>query len=161
MTGQRPAGQDFGRAFVRFPRPNPVVVVWRWRYELVAAGGVWWLLTQVGLVWTVTFGLLAAAAAGALGPVRRRLWCVVTPHRVRTGCKHSWVHSRTGRLPMVVWTRPVRGGEQVLLWLRPGTSVADLVDAAPTLAASCWAREVGVDPDPDHGHLVRLTVVRR
>lgn len=160
MTGQRPAGQDLGRAFVRFPWPNPAVVAWRWRYELAAAGAGWWLLSQVGLVWTVAFGLAVTAAVVVLGPVRRRLWCVVTPHRVRTGCKHSWVHSRTGRLPMVMWTRPVRGGEQVLLWMRPGTSVDDLVDAASTLTATCWAREVVVHPDPDHGHLVRLTVVR-
>jgi hypothetical protein len=61
---------------------------------------------------------------------------------------------------MVVWTRPVRDGEQVLLWLRPGMSADDLVDAAPTLAAACWAREVVVEPDPRHGHLARLTVVR-
>ena len=159
MTAQRPAGQDLGRAFVRFPRPNPVVVAWRWRYELGALAGLGALSHRVGLLWTVLFGL-ACAGSAVLAPVRRRVWCVVTPHRVRTGCKHAWVHSRTGRLPMVLWTRPVAGGDQVLLMLRPGTSVEDLWDAAPTLAASCWAREVTVEPDPRHGHLVRLRVLR-
>lgn len=159
MTGQRPAGQEFGRAFVRFPRPNLAVLGWRWRYELGAVAVLAALPGRVGLVWTVLSGL-ACAGSAVLAPVRRRVWCIVTPHRVRTGCKHAWVHSRTGRLPMVVWTRPGPGGERVLLWLRPGTSAEDLQDAAPTLAAACWARQVVVEPDPDHGHLVWLTVLR-
>jgi hypothetical protein len=74
---------------------------------------------------------------------------------------HAWVHSRTGRLPMVLWTRPVDGGEEVVLWLRAGISAGDLAAAAPLLAAACWAREVRVAPDPDRAQLTRLTVLRR
>ena len=32
---------EFGRAFVGVPRPNPVVVAWRWRYELCTAATCW------------------------------------------------------------------------------------------------------------------------
>jgi hypothetical protein len=149
--------EDLGRALVRFPRPNPVVVAWRWRYEAgaVVTAGVY--DARLGALWTVLSGLTAAAAA-ATPYGRRRVWCVLTPHRVRTGLKHAWVHSRTGRLPMVLWTRPVPGGEELLLLLRPGTSAADV--AAADLATACWAEEVRVEPGP-RPHLVRLTVVRR
>jgi hypothetical protein len=133
------------------------VIGWRWRYELgtlAAAGTAAW---QVGPLWTAAAG---AFVAGLLSTPygRRRLWCVVVQHRVRTGLQHAWVHSRTGRLPMVVWTRPVPEGEELLLLLRPGTSVTDLETA--DLATACWAREVRVRPDPERAHLVRLTVVR-
>jgi hypothetical protein len=61
---------------------------------------------------------------------------------------------------MVLWTRPVYEGEQVLLLLRPGLTAADLSAAAPVLAAACWAREVVVVPHPSRAVLVRLVVVR-
>lgn len=152
----RDPAADLGRALGRFPRPNPFVVAWRWRYEagtLVTAGVY---EARVGALWTVLSGLMAAGAA-ALPYGRRRVWCVVTPHRVRTGLKHGWVHSRSGRLPMVLWTRPVPAGEELLLLLRPGTSAADVAGA--DLATACWAREVRIEPGP-RPHLVRLTVVR-
>lgn len=107
MSGQRPA--DFGRALVRFPRPNPFVVGWRWRYEAGVAVGFYEVHDSA--LWTVLCGLMVAGAA-AVPYGRRRVWCVVTPHRVRTGLKHAWVHSRTGRLPMVLWTRPVPAGRR-------------------------------------------------
>lgn len=155
--GQR--ATEVGRAFVSWRRANLVVVLWRWRYEVGAATAAGLVVSQIGLLWTVAIGLGVGAAA-VTRPLRRRVWCVVTPHRVRTGCVHAWIHSRTGRLPMVVWTRPVDGGEAVLLWLRPGVSAADLVDAAPMLAAACWAAEVTVEPYPTRAQLVWLRVRR-
>jgi hypothetical protein len=95
-----------------------------------------------------------------LSPLRSRFWCIVTQHRLRTGLKQAWVFSRSGRLPMVLWTRPVREGEQVLVLLRAGMSAAELAEVAPVLAATCWAREVRVDPHPTRAALVRLVVVR-
>jgi hypothetical protein len=148
---------EFGRAFVRVRRPGPVLVVWRWRYEVGAVVAAVAGAQQIGPQWTLLFG---AFVVGALSTPygRRRLWVVVVQHRVRTGLKHGWVQSRTGRLPMVLWTRPVPEGEQVLLLLRPGTGVGD-VEAAD-LAAACWAREVWVEPDPERAQIIRLTVVR-
>lgn len=86
---------DLGRALVRFPRPNPAVVAWRWRYEAgaVVTAGVY--EARVGALWTFLSGLTVAGAA-ALPYGRRRVWCVVTPHRVRTGLKHAWVHAPAG-----------------------------------------------------------------
>jgi hypothetical protein len=158
MSGRRAA--EFGRAFVRLARPNPLVVAWRWRYELCTAATLALLAVRVGALWTVASALAVAAGFAALPLLRWRLWCIVTQHRLRTGLKEAWVFSRSGRLPMVLWTRPVRAGEQLLVLLRAGMSAADLADAAAVLAATCWAREVRVEPHPTRAALVRLVVVR-
>jgi hypothetical protein len=116
------------------------------------------------LVLRVTNGnpavLAVAAAFLTLTPLRWRFWCLVTPHRVRTGLAQAWVFSRTGRIPMVLWTRPVREGEQLLILRPPGLPAVDLADAAPVLAAACWAGEVVAVPHPTRAALVRLVVVR-
>jgi hypothetical protein len=158
VSGDRAA--EFGRAFVRTPRPNPLVAVWRWRYELGVAVTLALLTVRVGALWTVAGALAVAAGFAVLPPLRWRFWCAVTQHRIRTGLTQAWVFSRAGRIPMVLWTRPVHEGEQVLLLLRPGLSAADLSAAAPVLAAACWAREVVVVPHPTRAALVRLIVVR-
>jgi hypothetical protein len=164
MTAHGP-GADFGLGLVRFPRPNPVLLAWRWRYELgsLAALAAGWL--GVGALWTVQTGLLVGAVTVSVPELRRRarrrVWCVVTPHRVRTACKHAWIHSRTGRIPAVLWTRPVDEGEQVLLWCRPGTAAEDLTAARPALTSACWAEDVRVEPHSTRAQLVLLTVVRR
>jgi hypothetical protein len=150
---------EFGRAFVRRARPNPLVVAWRWRYELSAAATLALLTVRVGALWTV-LAAAAGAATAVLPVVRWRFWCVVSQHRVRTALIQAWVFSRSGRIPMVLRTRPVHEGEQLLLLLRPGLTAADLEAAAPVLAAACWAREVVVVPHPTWAALVRLVVVR-
>lgn len=164
----RGKGADYGLGLVRFPRPSPLLVLWRWRYELglavVAALGAVLLARRVGALWTVHTGLALLTLVATVPVLRRwavrRAWCVVTPHRVRTACKHAWVHSRTGRVPAVLWTAPVAEGERVLLWCRPGTSAEDLEAARPVLTATCWARAVRVEQDPGRAQLIRLTVVR-
>jgi hypothetical protein len=158
VSGRRAA--EFGRAFVRTPRPNPLVVAWRWRYELCTAATLALLATRVSPLWTVASALAVAAGFAVLTPLRWRFWCIVTQHRLRTGLKEAWVFSRSGRLPMLLWTKPVREGEQLLVLLRAGMSAADLADAAPVLAATCWAREVRVEAHPARAALVRLVVVR-
>jgi hypothetical protein len=158
VSGQRAA--DFGRAFVRVRRPNPLVLAWRWRYELCAAATAALLAARVGALWTVASALAVAAAVAVVPQLRWRFWCVVTQHRIRTGLTQAWVFSRSGRIPMVLWTRPVHEGEQLLLLLRPGLTAADLSAAAPVLAAACWAREVVVVAHPTRAALVRLVVVR-
>jgi len=164
MTARR-AGADFGLGLVRFPRPHPVLVGWRWRYELGSLAGLAASWVYIGALWTVQTGLVLGAVTVSVPELRRRAWhrvrCVGTAHRVRTACKHAWIHSRTGRIPAVLWTRPVDEGEQVLLWCRPGTTVEDLELARPALTAACWAQDVRVVQHPDRAHLVLLTVVRR
>jgi len=162
VTARGPA--EVGLGLVRFPRPNPLLVGWRWRYELLLAGALAAGWQLAGALWTVQCVLAVAMVTVSVPELRRRgrrrLWCVVTPHRVRTACKHAWVHSRTGRIPAVLWTRPAAEGEQLLLWCRPGTAAEDLEAARPALTTACWARDVRVERHSTRAQLVLLTVVR-
>ncbi len=154
------------------PRPGRLARIWHWRYELGLVGGVLagtvaigvtlgpgWLITAVA----TTTAVLAAAVAWP--PARRRLvaraWCVVTPHRVRTGCAHAWVQTRNGRLPSVIYTVPADFGERVWLWCRAGIVAADLEGARDVLRAACWASDVRVVVNDRRSHIVVLEVIRR
>lgn len=150
-------------------RPNPLVIVWRWRYELglalflaivvlalTSAVGLWWGLATISIV----SGLTAAWPA-ARRQIAVRAWCIITPHRVRTGCAQAWIHSRRGKIPVVVFTTAEPFGERVYLWLRAGVGSEDLIAARQLLAAACWANDVNVAPHERYAHLVALDVIRR
>jgi hypothetical protein len=105
----REALASFQFALGTVARPSPFVIAWRWRYELGLTAGlplaVIGLVHAVGAGWAI--GVIAALAhAIVLWPAARRLlvaqaWCVITAHRVRTGCAQAWIHSRTGKIPIV------------------------------------------------------------
>jgi hypothetical protein len=148
--------------------PNPLVFAWRWRYELILGIGLPAALVLLGGI-PVMLGTLAAMAvlAGAAllyAPARRylvaRAWCVITPHRVRVGCAQAWIHSRRGKIPVVLLTTRQLFGERVHLWCRAGTSVFDFTSAQPLLAAACWARDIGVSSSERFAQLMTLDVIR-
>jgi hypothetical protein len=152
-------------------RPGLLGLVWRWRYEfgscLVIAGAA------IGLdVITGTSGLIAGAIIAMAGAVAAMSWpssrkriaarvrCVVVQHRVRVGCAAAWVHTRSGKLPVIMWTVPRPFGESVMLWCRPGITADDLVRAREVLRVACWAADVRVIPDARRPHRVRLDIIR-
>jgi len=157
---------------VTVARPNPVVVLWRWRYEaaLLAATvvSVALLVRGAGAVGATALTAAVALSVGialTLSPALRRLararaWCIITPHRVRTGCAQARIHSRQGRLPFVVLTTAMPHGERVLLWCRAGTSIEDFIAARPLLTAACWAMDITVTPTRRHAQLILLNVHR-
>jgi hypothetical protein len=153
-------------------RPGIFGLIWNWRYELGLSAG----LAAVGLASGYALGaawLIAIAAVGLAGlaaglawaPSRRRLiaraWCLVTPHRVRTGCRHAWVQTRDGRLPVILYTTPAAFGERVTLWCRAGITAGDLEAARDVLRAACWASDVRVIASARYAHVVVLEVIRR
>jgi hypothetical protein len=148
-------------------RPNPVVAAWRWRYELALAVGLpiaVIALIRAGGVWPVVWVSVLCGVISASPAVRRlvvaRAWCVITPHRVRTACAQSWVHSRGGKIPILLLTTREAFGERVYLWCRAGTSPEDLVWARSQLAAACWAADIQVARHERYAQLVRLDVIR-
>ena len=151
--------RELGLATVVVRRPNPLVVLWRWRYELGVVAGLALDLLRVGPLWTVLGGLSAVAVVVAT-PLRRYAWCVVVQHRIRTACKHLWLHSRTGRLPMLLWTRPVPGGVRCTLWCRPGVAAEDFAAVDERFAAACWSRAAEVEPDPRRTQIVHVFLER-
>ena len=173
MSAQRPlstrqahAGLEYALSTVA--KPNPLVLAWRWRYEIGGAVAIT-VVTMVAAAaigwWTIAVGAGLAIAIAVIPESRRiataRAWCVITQHRVRTGCAQAWIHSRTGRLPFIVLTTCEPFGERVRLWCRAGISVADFEAARHLLASACWAQDVIVTSSAKHSQLVTLDVIRR
>jgi len=152
-------------------RPGIVSRLWHWRYELGLIAGV--LLAAIAIGYTLGPGWLIATAAAmvivaaalAWPASRRRIaaraWCVITPHRVRTGCTHAWIQTRDGRLPTVLDTTTAAFGERVWLWCRAGITAGDLEAARDILRSACWASDVRVVLNDRRSHIVVLEVIRR
>lgn len=179
MRSSRPRSTSETETVARLPtmlntvaRYSPLVWPWRWRYELGLCIGV--TLGVISLTWA--FGArglaVAAAAAGALvgiiylWPAARRYavaraWCIITAHRVRVGCSQALICSRSGKLPIVLWTSRQPFGERVLVWCHAGVSADDFVSARTVLTAACWAQDVRVYVDTHHTQVVTLDVIRR
>jgi hypothetical protein len=148
--------------------PNPLVFAWRWRYELIFGIGLPAALVVLGGI-PVMLGTLAAmtvlaGAALLYAPTRRylvaRAWCIITPHRVRVGCAQAWIHSRRGKIPVVLLTTRQPFGERVHIWCRAGTSAIDFTSALPLLTAACWARDIRVSGNERFAQLMTLDVIR-
>jgi hypothetical protein len=153
-------------------RPGPLGRIWHWRYELALTAGallaalaIGYILGLAALIATAVTALAVVVAALLWTPARRRLiaraWCIITPHRVRTGCAHAWVQTRDGRLPVVLYTTPADYGERVLVWCRAGITAGDLAAARDILRTACWASDVRVIVNDRRSHIVVLEVIRR
>lgn len=144
-------------------------MLWRWRYELLFLAaipvGLAVLLARFGWWWGLACVCAVTAVVGNAPSVRDWLRsharCVVTAHRVRTGCAHAWIQTRYGRLPVVVRTSPAVCGERVVLWCLPGICQADFEAARDILSAACWASDIYVTSSPRYAHIVILYVIRR
>jgi hypothetical protein len=153
-------------------RPGPVAWLWHWRYEVGLTAGLavvalasGYKLGAAALIAMASVGLTLLVAALVWPPSRRRLvaraWCVITPHRVRTGCVHAWIQTRDGRVPTILYTTAAEFGERVTLWCHPGITAADLEAASDVLRAACWASDVRVVASARYRHIVVLEVIRR
>ncbi|WP_219471484.1 hypothetical protein [Nonomuraea rhizosphaerae] len=158
---------ELNRATTPISRPNPLVVLWRWRYEAAAVA----LLPLLANTVVDSFGAFSLAvvvvpAAALLWPSARseawgRIRCVVTAHRIRVGLVEAFVVSRRGKIPVIVWCAPAPFGERVWLWCRAGTTASAVEKGRDVIATACWATEVIVRPKADSPHWVLLEIVRR
>jgi hypothetical protein len=153
-------------------RPGILGLLWTWRYESGLSVGLavvtlasGYALGAVWLIAVAAIGLVVLAGGLAWPPSRRRLiaraWCVITPHRVRSGCRRAWVQDRDGGLPVILYTTPAAFGERVTLWCRAGITHGDLEEARDALRAACWASDVRVVASARYPHVVVLEVIRR
>jgi hypothetical protein len=157
---------DLANIIVPDPRPSAPVMLWRWRYEIAAAMTVATLVIMLvnllGMQWAI---MSLSAMAGLLSPpwppgVTARLWCVVTPHRLRSGFVQARIQTRRGKLPVIVRTTPAAFGERVRVWCPAGISAEDFRGARETLRAACWARDLRVTRDIQYSHRITLDVIR-
>jgi hypothetical protein len=157
------------RRLITVAAPTPLVVAWRWRYELALVSGL-----SAGLAAAIiSFGAVPTIIAVIVitltilcWPTTRqfavdRAWCIITPHRVRVGCAEGLIYSSRGKIPVVLRTSHQAFGERVLLWCRAGTSVDDFTSARAVITAACWAQDVAIFLDTQHTQLVTLDVIRR
>ncbi len=93
--------------------------------------------------------------------ITRRMWCVLARHRLQRLCFEARLHTRSGRLPLILWTRPTKVGERSWVLCRAGISAEDFQDRTDELRAACYARDARVTRNRRWSHLVTIDIIRR
>src|SRR5437016_11584687 len=156
------------RAFVQV-RHSAAGVIWRFRTELsvlmTGIAGLWELARAVTSAWMMVILIMSATAVTVLPWARRfvirRAWCVLSRHRIQKVCFETRMHTRSGRLPLVLRIHPTKVGERALIWCRAGICAADFEAHTPEIAAACYARQARVEGNRRWAQLVQLDLVRR
>jgi hypothetical protein len=140
-------------------------VAWRWRTELfiltVISASLWKLAHLITLTWAAAVIGLVLAGLGVLPWTRRRFWCILARHRIHKLCWEARLHTRSGRLPLVLWTRPTKVGERLHLLCRAGICAEDFEAHIGELRAACFARDARVTRNTRWSQLVRIDIIRR
>ena len=165
---QRTNPYQLEELFVKFHR-TPAGIAWRWRAELIIIAilaAAWWRLdTWPTLTWTVVILAVLVGLAGGVPHSRRfitrRFWCILARHRIHRLCYEARLHTRAGRLPLVLWIRPTQVGERAWVLCRAGICAEDFGDRLGELAAACFARDARVTPNRRWSHLVTIDIIRR
>jgi hypothetical protein len=115
--------------------------------------------------WTWGLAFLGMAAVVSAWPQARdwliaHMRCIITAHRVRTGCAQAWIQTRSGKLPVILRTTPQPHGERVYIWCRAGICLEDFEAARDVLSSACWASDIHVTASTRYSHIVMLEVVR-
>ena len=156
------------RAFVRVHH-SAAGTLFRFRTELAtltatAAGG-WELVKAITLTWAVVTLTITATVVTVLPWTRRfavrRAWCVLSRHRIQRVCYETRMHTRSGRLPLVLRITPTQVGERALIWCRAGICAEDFEAHAAEIAAACLARQARIEGSKRWAQLVQLDIVRR
>jgi hypothetical protein len=156
------------KLFASFHR-TPAGIAWRWRTELLTlialAAVLRWLDSWATLIWACAAlaGLLAVLASVPHSRrfITRRAWCVLTRHRLHRLCYEARLHTRSGRLPLILWIRPTKVGERAWVLCRAGTSAEDFQDHTEQLRAACYARDARATRHRRWSHLVTIDIIRR
>ena len=93
--------------------------------------------------------------------ITRRFWCVLARHRLQRLCYEARLHTRSGRLPLILWTRPTRVGERTWVLCRAGICAEDFEAHVGELRAACYARDARITRTRRWSHLVTIDIIRR
>ena len=94
-----------------------------WRLD-TWTNAIWAAITLAGLLG------LALAVPHSRRVITRRFWCVLARHRLQRLCYEARLHTRSGRLPLILWTRPTNVGERI--WIFAGVrSLANILRITP------------------------------
>ena len=156
------------RAFVQV-RHSAAGVIWRFRTEttvlVTGTAAVWELAKTVTTAWLAVILIMTGTAVTVVPQARRfitrRAWCVLSRHRIQKVCFETRMHTRSGRLPLVLRIHPTKVGERALIWGRAGICAADFEAHTPEIAAACYARQARVEGNKRWAQLVQVDIVRR
>jgi hypothetical protein len=143
--------------------------IWRFRTELAT------LITATAIAWELALRLTAAwmtviVTATTLTVtvlpwtrrfITRRAWCVISRHRIQRVCFETRMHTRSGRLPLVLRITPTQVGERAVIWCRAGICAEDFEAHAAEIAAACLARQARIEGSRRWAQIVQLDIVRR
>jgi hypothetical protein len=144
-------------------------LAWRWRTEIVILTAASAAIVSLSRVVTFTWaGIILGAAVIVLLAVpwtrrylTRRFWCILARHRIQKLCYEARLHTRAGRLPLVLWTRPTKVGERAWLLCRAGICAEDFEKHIGELRAACYARDARVTRNIRWSQLVTIDIIRR
>jgi hypothetical protein len=153
---------------VKFHR-TPAGIAWRWRAELAVLATLAAVTWRLSILITLTWAIIALAGLAAVTSavphsrrfITRRAWCVLARHRLHRLCWEARLHTRAGRLPLVLWIRPTHVGERAWIWCRAGISAEDFAGHTGELRAACYARDARVTRNRRWSHLVTIDIIRR
>jgi hypothetical protein len=140
-------------------------MAWRWRTELAilltALAGLWRLAHLIPITWASVVVALALAGLGCLPWIRKRFWCLLARHRIHRLCWEARLHTRAGRLPLVLWAHPTKVGERLHILCRAGICAEDFEAHIGELRAACFARDARVTRNRRWSQLVTIDIIRR
>src|SRR6266849_2390839 len=169
VRAQRISPYPIDQLAVTFHR-SAAGMAWRWRTELLiltlTAAALLRLRYAIGdwirpAALAVTVVLVLAAVPATRRFLARRFWCVLVRHRIHRLCWEARLHTRAGRLPLVLWTRPTKVGERARILCRAGICAEDFEAHIGELRAACYAREARVTRNRQWSHLVTIDIIRR
>ena len=149
---------------------TPAGIAWRWRTELATLA----ILTAVAVAaghprspspgrpssWPGSLAVVLAVPHSRRF-ITRRFWCVLARHRLQRLCYEARLHTRSGRLPLILWTRPTQVGERTWVLCRAGICAEDFDAHIGELRAACYARDARVTRNRRWSHLVTIDIIRR
>ncbi|MEU3167888.1 hypothetical protein [Streptosporangium sp. NPDC006930] len=164
-------GSRYGHPGGRPPsRAGLIVRLWRWRTEVLLLAVASFLMVIVVLSlregdwWPFLVVLCAAVAPAASGFGRNwvtaHVWCLVSRHRLQRACAETGIHTRFGRLPLILWITPTADGEKALVLARAGTCAEDFDAFSAEIAAACYARDAVVSRHLRWGNLLTVEIIR-
>ncbi|WP_344837913.1 hypothetical protein [Nonomuraea dietziae] len=94
-------------------RSGSLVRLWRMRTELLLTAGLALVLLAAvgGGRWVPFLALTSAVSVPAVTRVGRNwivahAWCVASRHRLQRLCLETTMHTRAGRIPLILWITP-------------------------------------------------------
>jgi hypothetical protein len=150
--------------FAARQRHTAAGIAWRWRTELailtLIAASIWRLAHLITYPWAGAVVGLALTTIAVLPWTRRRFWCVLTRHRLQRLCWEARLHTRSGRLPLILWARPTKVGVRLFILCRAGICAEDFQAHIGELRAACYARDARVTRHPRWSQLVTIDIIR-